>query len=172
LILAIGFILMVSLAISTALGLLFPNTGIVWQAVTALVSLTVFVALFALMFKYLPDVRMGWRNVWFGAVLTAVLFVGGKFLIGLYLGHSSVGSSYGAAGALLVLLLWVYYAALIVFLGAEITQVHASSMGSPIEPNDHAEWEPTAFESRAAAPDSRPAAHPKAYHGHLQGLRE
>jgi membrane protein len=86
--------------------------------------------MFAVIYKLLPDVRIAWRNVWTGAAVTAVLFTIGKTLIGLYLGRSSVASVYGAAGSLIVLLLWVYYSAQVVFFGAEFTKVYAREHGS------------------------------------------
>jgi membrane protein len=94
--------------------------------------------LFAMMFKVLPDVQIGWRDVWFGAGVTAFLFVIGKYLIGLYLGRSGVSSSYGAAGSLVIILLWVYYSAMILFFGAELTQVYARRFGSKIVPSPEA----------------------------------
>jgi membrane protein len=94
-----------------------------------MVSAGVITVMFALMFKFLPDVEVAWRDVWFGALVTAVLFVIGKFGIGLYLSMSDVGSAYGAAGALIVLLTWIYYSALILFFGAELTQTWASMHG-------------------------------------------
>jgi membrane protein len=142
----IGFLLLVSLALSAAIDILIPGSTAVWHAVNFTVSLLVFVLLFAAMLKVLPDVRIPWRTVGTGAVLTAILFVVGKFFIGLYLGNSSVGSAYGAAGSLLVLLVWVYYSTVTFLLGAEITQVHARTRGVRVEPNAHAEWEATAPE--------------------------
>jgi membrane protein len=90
------------------------------------------------MYKVLPDVEIAWRDVWIGAVVTALLFTLGKSLIGLYLGKSSVASTYGAAGSLVVLLLWIYYSSQILFLGAEFTQVYATHYGSQIRPSKHA----------------------------------
>jgi membrane protein len=90
--------------------------------------------LFALLYKMLPDVRISWGDVWIGGTITAVLFVLGKSLLGLYLARSTVSSAYGAAGSLVVLLLWVYYSAQIIFLGAEFTQVYARTYGSEIVP--------------------------------------
>jgi membrane protein len=87
-----------------------------------------------MMFKFLPDVKIRWRDVWLGAFVTALLFALGKFLIGLYLGNSSVSSVYGAAGSLVVLLIWIYYSALILFMGAEFTQVYATNYGGHVEP--------------------------------------
>jgi membrane protein len=97
------------------------------------VSFVVITLLFAMMFKLLPDVTMSWGDVWLGAVVTAGLFTVGKFAIGLYLGHSSMASSYGVAGSFVVLLVWVYYSAQILFFGAELTQVYANKYGSGIE---------------------------------------
>lgn len=144
---ALGFLLMVSLAASGLINVLVPGNSAIWRLVHLGVSLGVFALLFALIYKYLPDVEITWRNVWTGAIVTAVLFILGKFLIGLYLGHSSVGSSYGAAGSLMVLLLWVYYSSLLFFFGAEVTQAQARLSGAPIQPSANAEWEPDAPES-------------------------
>jgi membrane protein len=87
-----------------------------------------------LVYKVLPDVEIAWKDVWIGAVLTSLLFTIGKYAIGAYLGRSSVGTAYGAAGSLVVILLWIYYSAEIVFFGAELTQVYANSFGSRIRP--------------------------------------
>ena len=104
---------------------------IVIDLVTSVAMITV---LFALMFKFLPDVEIAWRDVWFGAVVTAVLFVIGKFGIGLYLSTSEVGSAYGAAGSLIIILAWIYYSALILFFGAELTQAWATAQGRSPDP--------------------------------------
>jgi membrane protein len=94
--------------------------------------------LFAMMFKVLPDVKIGWSDVWLGAIITAMLFTLGKYAIGVYLGQSSLASSYGVAGSFVVLLVWVYYSAQILFLGAEFTQVYANRYGSQIVPTKNA----------------------------------
>jgi membrane protein len=94
--------------------------------------------LFAMIYKFLPDVRIQWKDVWIGAALTSFLFTLGKFLIGLYLGTSGVTSSFGAAGSLITVLLWVYYSALIFFFGAEFTQIYASRYGSGVVPAENA----------------------------------
>jgi len=132
------FLLLVSLVVSTIIAFLLPQTGALWDLVTLAISIGVFIVLFAAIFKFLPDVEMAWRDVWIGAALTAVLFALGKYLIGLYLGQSSVASSYGAAGSLVALLVWVYYSAAIVFFGAEVTQVIAKHLGAGIRPAPHA----------------------------------
>ena len=132
-VLAIGFLLLVSLVLTAALvalgkyfGRFAPNMEFLWQAINLLLSFGVITLLFALIFKILPDVRIGWKDVWIGAVITALLFTLGKFGLGVYLAKTSVASAYGAAGSLVVLLVWVYYSAQILFFGAEFTQVHAS----------------------------------------------
>lgn len=118
-----------------------PGADILWQALNFVLSLAAISAMFALMFKYIPDVQIAWRDVWVGGFVTALLFVIGKTLIGLYLGNSGVASSYGAAGSLVVLLLWVFYSAQIVLLGGEFTQVYANRFGKGIEPAEHAAWQ-------------------------------
>ena len=146
-ILAIGFLLLVSLALSAALALLgnsaqgvLPGMDQLWGVANFVVSLAVISALFAAIFRFLPDVRLDWRDVIVGAVATAALFAIGKVLLGVYLGRSSVGSAYGAAGSLIVLLVWVYYSALILLLGAELTQVYAARFGGGMNLEEHAEW--------------------------------
>jgi membrane protein len=102
--------------------------------------------LFALIFKMLPDAKIAWRDVWVGAVLTMIVFLIGKALIGAYLGRSSFGSAYGAAGSLVVLVVWVYYSSQIVYFGAEFTQVYANRHGARIEPAANAEPVPNTKE--------------------------
>lgn len=141
------FLLTVSLAVSTALSFLqkasvdLIGEAWVWEILANLVSLALLATLFAAMFRVLPDVRLRWRDVWLGAGATAALFVVGKWAVGFYLGQRSIGSAYGAAGALLVLLVWVYYASVIFLLGAEITQVVANPTDSASSrpPVGHAE---------------------------------
>jgi membrane protein len=115
-----------------------PGGAWVWEAVNFLFSLGVITALFALIYKVLPDAEVGWRDVWAGALATALLFSVGKFGLGMYLGRASVASPYGAAGSFIVFVIWVYYAAQILFLGAEFTQVFARHRGRRIEPSAHA----------------------------------
>jgi membrane protein len=141
LVLGVGFLMLVSLALSAMLtafgdriGSFLPDalSGVVLPALQFLLSLVVIICLFAAMFRYLPDAVIEWRDVWVGAAATGVLFVVGKFLIGLYIGRSDPGSAYGAAGSLAVILLWVYYASIILLLGAEFTQVWARRRGAGI----------------------------------------
>lgn len=140
-ILGIGFVLLVSLVISAGIsavnetvGNAVPMSEILLQIVNLIISIGVITLLFALIFKFLPDAEIAWRDVWLGAFVTALLFSLGKFLIGLYLGNSAVASSFGAAGSLVLLLIWIYYSAQILFFGAEFTQVYANQYGSKIVP--------------------------------------
>jgi membrane protein len=110
------------------------------QVVDIVISLAIFTLVFASVFKIVPDVVIAWRDTWIGAAITAALFVGGKFAIGQYLGISGVGSAYGAAGSLIVLLVWVYYSSLILFFGAEVTQQYAIRFGARLRPSKYARW--------------------------------
>lgn len=157
-VLGVGFLLLVSLVISTLLSALghaiTPNTpglSALWELLHALIGFFGITALFALIFKVVPDVRVAWRHVWMGAAVTALLFTIGKSLLGLYLGRATVSSLYGAAGSLVVLVIWVYYSAQILLLGAEFTQVYATAMGAGIEPNDEAV---RVYKSSGGAPPS------------------
>lgn len=145
-VMGMAFLLLVSLVITAGLATLSNlwsglGESLAWaaQGLNLVVSLGLLTVLFAMTFKFLPDVKMAWSDVWLGGFVTAVLFVVGKFAIGLYLGHSSMSSSYGVAGSFVVLLVWVYYSAQILFFGAELTQVYANQLGSRIVPDDHAE---------------------------------
>ena len=144
---SIGFLLLVSLvmsaaisAISTFLGGRVPGLVYFAQISNIVLSLGVVTLLFAMAFKVLPDVKLAWRDVWIGALSTGVLFTIGKYLIGLYLGSSTVASAYGAAGSVAVLLIWIYFSAQLLLLGAEFTQVYANRFGSKVVPADNAEW--------------------------------
>ena len=140
----LGFLMLVSLVVSAALTAinvryesLLPWLPL-WQALNALGSLLVITLMIAMIFRFLPDVRLAWRDVWLGALVTAVLFTLGKAAIGAYLGRASIGSSYGAAGSLVVLVVWVYYASLIFFVGAEITHVYGRWRERRIRPTEDA----------------------------------
>jgi membrane protein len=135
---ALGFLLLVSLVISALLSAFanyinarLPFGALVLQLLHFVMSFGLIAVLFAAIYKVLPDTELSWHDVLIGAVVTALLFNLGKFLIGLYLTHSAVASSYGAAGALIVVLMWIYYSAQIFLLGAEFTKVHASRRGTP-----------------------------------------
>jgi membrane protein len=154
-----------------------PGGEALWHIVELGVSFGFVTLLFALIYKVLPAVELAWRDVWVGAGMTALLFTVGKFLIGLYLGRSGVSSAYGAAGSLVLVLVWVYYSGLIFFFGAEFTQVYANTYGRGVKPDkdamrveDHSErpkkrahWdeEPRAQPPQVAA-DS--AVHPMSEH--------
>lgn len=149
-VLGIGFLLLVSLVASatlvafhTYLGRVIPGFGMVWNAVDLVASYALVALLIALLFKFVPDVRIDWTSTWLGAIATAVLFTVGKWLIGLYLGRASVGSAYGAAGSAVVLMVWVYYASLILFYGAALTRAIARHRGTPIKPSAFARLMPT-----------------------------
>jgi len=136
-VLVIGFLLLVSLVISTSLegvsnyfGNLFPGLVIIGQLLNLVISYSAITLLFALIYRVLPDIKVFWKDVMPGALLAALLFTVGKYLLGLYLSHSGVSSAYGAAGSLVVILIWVYYSAQILLFGAEFTQVYAKAHGS------------------------------------------
>jgi membrane protein len=141
-VLALAFLLFVSLVISAVLAsaaALFhgPEPALLSRLLDLAVSLLVLTFMFALLYKYVPDAEISWRDVWVGGLLTAVLFTLGKTAIGVYLGRASVGSAYGAAGSMVVLLVWVYYSALILFFGAEFTHAWATRHGG-VTPQPHA----------------------------------
>ena len=144
LVVAIGFLLMVSLAVTAALAAFNAwlahrsSIPLAWSGVNVLASVVVTTALFALLYRFLPDVRLRWRDVTTGAFVTAILFTIGQQLIGLYLGQSSVSSSYGAAGSVMILLLWVYYSCQILLFGAEFTRVYAERHGANARPESYA----------------------------------
>src|SRR5262249_10151892 len=142
----IGFLFLVSLIVSAGLlaaskflsPMALPGGISLWQAIDVLVSLAFITVLLAVLFKTLPDVKLGWRGVWIGARVNARLFTVGKFLIGLYLTHTSTASAFGAAGSLVILLLWVYYSSQIVLFGAELTRQFLQQSGRQIAPRDNA----------------------------------
>jgi membrane protein len=144
-IVVIGFLLLVSLMASALLNALssrtyggLPGAEWLWLALDTAIPLGAYVLLFAALYKVLPDVRMEWRDVWFGATVTAVLFAAGKLLLGVYVGRAGTGSAYGAAGSLVVLLVWTYYSAALVFFGAELTQAWALGHDRDIAPGRYA----------------------------------
>jgi membrane protein len=145
LLLGIGFLLLVALVVSAGLSAIneYLSTipllsNLVLQILNLLISLGLITLLFALIFKFIPDIEIGWRSVWLGAFITAVLFTVGKQLIGLYLGGSDIGNTFGAAGSLALIMIWVYYSSQILFLGAEFTQVFAKRYGKQPRPDEHA----------------------------------
>jgi membrane protein len=145
---SLGFLLLVSLLINGAmdalinrLTALFPQlTVLLVYVLNLLLTFGITSLLFAMIFKVLPDARIKWKHVRAGAFTTAILFMIGKFLIGYYLGHSKLSNTYGAAGSVIVMLLWVYYSAMILYFGAVFTHVFAVHTGSRIYPSDYAVW--------------------------------
>ncbi|MDZ7625211.1 MAG: YihY/virulence factor BrkB family protein [Ignavibacteriaceae bacterium] len=140
---ATGFLLLSSLLVSaliTALNRFITDTFLslplyFFDIADILISLIVIFILFMMIFKILPDVDLKWKDVWLGSLVTSALFVLGKFLIGLYIGQSTLGSTYGAAGSLVIFLLWIYYTSQILFLGAEFIKVYIESKGGEIKPS-------------------------------------
>lgn len=161
-ILAIAFLLIVSLILGAALSFAtgvahieLPGGQATWAIVNLLVSLLVYAGIFTLIHHTLPDVKIPWKDSLIGGAATAVLFALGKELVAWYLGHSGISSAYGAAGSFFVVLVWVYYSSLILFIGAEITQAFATQMGHSIVPDPHARWIPQPQGS--APPEAKPA---------------
>jgi membrane protein len=143
---SLGFLLLVSLGVTALIEGLserlranFPEvTVVVFYIINLVLTLIVVTSIFAVIFKVLPDANIKWKDVWAGAIATAVLFLLGKFAISFYISKSEVGSTYGAAGSLVVLLLWVYYSSIILYFGAEFTKAYALKYGSEIHPNKYA----------------------------------
>jgi membrane protein len=145
-ILVIAFLLLVSLVVSAALavvgkflGSTLPGGEALWHVINLVISFGVVTLLFAAIYKVLPDVELAWRDTWIGAAVTALLFAIGKFGIGMYLGKSSVASSYGAAGSIILVLVWVYYSSCILYFGAEFTRAYATRGGRKVTPKQQAE---------------------------------
>ncbi|MCE7984583.1 MAG: YihY/virulence factor BrkB family protein [Caldilinea sp. CFX5] len=156
-VLGIGFLLLLSLLLSSILSAvassfsqLLPGIPWLWQLLNFLVALAVTSLLFGLIFKVLPDIKIAWKDVWIGGLITAILFTIGQFALSLYLGNQ--GSAYGVAGSVVVFLLWVYYSAQILFFGAEFTQVYAGRYGQGVEPTENAVVKP-----RKATPEGQSA---------------
>ena len=141
-VLGIGFLLLASLVVSAVVSAFGEYIGSRWpmadfwlNLINFVISFLVVTFLFGMIFKFLPEIKIPWKDVWLGAAVTSVLFSLGKFLIGLYLGRSEVGNTFGGAGSLAILLIWIYYSAQILFFGAEFTQVYANRYGSRIVPD-------------------------------------
>ena len=147
-VICLGFLLMVSLLVNGLMDAFIHRLTVMFPGATVftvysfniLLTFLLTSFLFAIIFKFLPDAKIKWSHVRAGAFTTAILFLLGKFLIGYYLGHSKLSSAYGAAGSVIVILLWVYYSAIILYFGAEFTRAYAIQTGSQIYPNDYAVW--------------------------------
>jgi membrane protein len=149
LVLSVGVLLMVSLVISAVLGTLhtyldtrLASAAFFWNGLELAISFSLATVLIAMMFKYLPDAEIEWRDTWLGALITAGLFVVGKQIIGLYLGQTTIASSFGAAASVVIFMVWVYYAALILLFGAEITQAVSARRGAIVVPTENAKPAP------------------------------
>lgn len=145
-VLAIGLLLIVSLVLSAIIATLdrlqtdsIPGSAILWENLDFIASFGVLTFMFCLMFKYVPDVKIAWKDVFVGSIITTLLFLFGKFLLGVYINRGSLGSAYGAAGSLIIFLAWVYYTAQIILFGAEFTQVYARMYGSKIRARRHSQ---------------------------------
>ncbi|WP_432723237.1 YihY/virulence factor BrkB family protein [Jeongeupia wiesaeckerbachi] len=154
LLLAVAFLLVISFSASAAIRLFVPGSTLLWQGLEVGISTAVFIFVFAAIFKILPDAQIAWRDALVGATLTDALFLLGKIGIGVYIANSDVGGAYGPAGSIVVLLVWVYYSALILLLGAELTEAVAEARGAPIRPNLYAE--PIPPRHHKAAEDAAP----------------
>jgi len=145
-IVVIGFLLLVSLVVNalieilnTKLQVIFPHTSVyIFYVVNLIILFAIITLLFAIVFRTLPDGKVAWKDALIGSLFTSFLFMIGKSAIGLYLGNSKIATTYGAAGSLIIILLWVYYSALILYFGAEFTKVYSYTFGSKITPNDYA----------------------------------
>jgi membrane protein len=146
LIISMGFLLLVSLVVNIAINALSAKlahflpgvTGLVLGGINLVITLIVIAILFGIIFKVLPDVKIRWAEVRMGAIFTAILFMIGQYLIGLYIQYTAQGSAYGAAGSIIIILVWIYYSSSILYIGAEFTQVYAEATGCNIEPADYA----------------------------------
>lgn len=134
----IAFMMIVSFIVSALIQALVRGEGAVWKVAEYAISVLVFMTAFGAMYKVLPDAVIAWSEALIGAVLTTVLFLAGKYAIGLYIQYANVGGAYGPAGAFIVLLTWTYYSSIIVLLGAELTRGVADARGKPIQPSEHA----------------------------------
>jgi membrane protein len=146
---SLGFLLLVSLAVTAIVEAIgnrleqaFPDVAVVvLYIVNLIITLGVTTALFAIIFKVLPDVRIKWKAIWPGAIATSILFMIGKFLISLYIAKSNIGSTYGTAGSLVILIVWIYYSSIILYFGAEFTKAYALKKGVHIVPSEYAVWD-------------------------------
>ena len=153
-VLGTGFLLLVSLVVSAGIAALgsflksvLPGGDLVAQIVNVIMTLGIITLMFVLLFKFLPDVQVAWKDVVVGAFITAILFTVGQLALGFYVASGSVGSAFGAAGSIVIILVWIYYSSLIFFIGAELTQVYARRFGSRVLPAPNAE--PLTDEARA-----------------------
>jgi membrane protein len=138
-ILAIAAVLIASVVVASAISMVFAQGGVVWKVVNLVVSAAVFSLAFMLMFKVMPDVRLSWGSALMGGIITGLLFLAGQYGISEYLARAGAGSAFGAAGSLAVLLVWMFYSAVVIFVGAELTHAYVSCCGKQVTPDRHAE---------------------------------
>jgi len=141
-VIAMGIVLVATVVATSTIAVVFRGRGPAAEIIDLVISVVVFTIIFVIMFRVLPDVEISWKDTWVGGILSGLLFVAGEYGISEYLRSSGTTSVYGAAGSLVVLLLWIYYSSIILFLGAELTQAYAKCCGHEIVPDEHAEWDP------------------------------
>jgi membrane protein len=147
-VLAMGIVLIGTVVVTSTIAVVLRSSGRAAQIIDLILSLVVFTIIFVIIFRVLPDIKISWRDTWVGGLITGLLFVAGEYGIGEYLRSSGTTTLYGAAGSLVILLLWIYYSSIILFLGAELTQAYATCCGHNIVPNDYAEWNPATARGR------------------------
>lgn len=157
---AIGLVILASVVVSSVISFTFRGAGPAAQIINLAVSFVVFTLIFVILFRFLPDIVITWKDTLVGAVISGLLFVVGQYAVGKYLAASGTSSVYGAAGSLVILLLWVYYSSIILFLGAEMTQAYAAVLGKEIVPNQYAEWTPAAAREHGKKPEPEPEPEP------------
>ncbi len=141
-VLVMGIVLIATVVVTSTIAVALRSSGRTAQIIDLIISLVVFTIIFVIVFRVLPDIKISWRDTWVGGIITGLLFIAGEYGIGEYLRSSGLTTLYGAAGSLVVLLLWIYYSSIIFFLGAEVTQAYAKCCGHEIVPDEHAEWDP------------------------------
>jgi membrane protein len=141
-VLAMGIVLLATVIVSSTIAVIFRSRGSGAEIINLVISVAVYTVIFVIMFRVLPDVKISWKDTWVGGFISSVLFVIGEYAISRYLRSNVLTSLYGAAGSLVVLVLWIYYSSLILLLGAELTQAYAKCCGDEIVPNKFAEWDP------------------------------
>ena len=167
---SLGFLLLVSLAVTAVVEVIgnrlkevFPDIAVVvLYIVNLVITLGITTILFAFIFKVLPDIRIKWKDIWPGAIATAILFMIGKFLISIYISKSNIGNTYGAAGSLVILIVWIYYSSIILYFGAEFTKAYALQKGVHIVPTEYAVWDDKPAIAGAKSPsetDRKPQKH-------------
>ena len=162
-VLAMGIVLLLTVVVTSTIAVVFRSKGSIAEIIDLIISVVVFTTICVIMFRVLPDVKISWKDTWAGGFISGVLFVIGEYAIGKYLRSSGVRSLYGAAGSLVLLLLWTYYSSIILLLGAELTQAYAKCCGHEIVPDENAEWDP-----ETAQRLHQPQEHPEPEHSGVE----